>query len=132
LKNYLTGWAYMSAAHFHFTTQDGHPVSRATPVPGGRAHHMESARRRWPPVIVAHVGWPLLSTAPDVTEEAIAHSASSPPTFDHTPHCSAPRQPLLRPLLPDADAPHRAIRPGQEECLITTPLLHQETARSTG
>jgi hypothetical protein len=55
----------MSAAH------------KSTPVPGGRSHHVESARRQWPPVVATHVGCPPppLTTALDVTEEVISHFA---------------------------------------------------------
>jgi hypothetical protein len=67
-KNYLTARAHMSAARFCLTTQDGHLVPRATPIPSGRAHRMESSRCWWPPVVAAHVSWPLLSTAPDVIQ----------------------------------------------------------------
>jgi hypothetical protein len=65
-ENYLTRQAHMSTTRFYLTTRDGRPVPRAIPIPSGCAHHTESARRRWPPVVAAHVGWPLLSTAPDV------------------------------------------------------------------
>jgi hypothetical protein len=65
-ENYLTRQAHMSAARFYLTTRDGRPIPRAVPVPSGYAHRTESARRRWPPVVATHVGWPLLSTAPDV------------------------------------------------------------------
>jgi hypothetical protein len=48
----------MSAARFCLTTEDGCPVPHTTPIPGDCAHRVESARRQWPPVVVAHVGCP--------------------------------------------------------------------------
>jgi hypothetical protein len=62
------GRAHMSVTRFRLTTRDSHSVPRAAPIPGGRAHHTESTQRRWLPVVAAHVGWPLLSTAPDPRE----------------------------------------------------------------
>jgi hypothetical protein len=78
----------MSADRFRLTDRDGHPVPHATPIPGAHAHHTESAQRRWPPVVTAHVGWPLLSTAPDVIRGCCHPLHVSPPPFGHTPRCS--------------------------------------------
>jgi hypothetical protein len=61
------------------------PFPRAAPVPAGRAHRAESARCRWPLVVVARVGWSLLATTPDVTKEAVSHSAFPPSPFSRTP-----------------------------------------------
>jgi hypothetical protein len=122
----------MSAAHFCLTAQDGRPVLRTSPIPGGCAHCMKSAWRLWPSVIATHVGWPPLTTALDVTEEAITHFTFPLPPFGRTPCCSAPHRLLHQPPLPVADDPPRAIRPGQKKHLVTAPLLHQELARSTG
>jgi hypothetical protein len=56
---------------------------RSVPVATGRHH---------PPEL------PPLTTAPVVTEEAIAHFAfTCPPPFGHAPHCSAPLWSPLRP-----------------------------------
>jgi hypothetical protein len=74
----------MSAVCFRLTTRDGHPVPHAGPIPGCHAHCTESAQRWWLPVIAAHVGWPLLSTASNISEEAIAHSTSPPPIRAHS------------------------------------------------
>jgi hypothetical protein len=111
----------MSAAHFCLAAQDGHLVPHTAPIPSGRAHHMESARRRWPPVVAA------LTTALDVTEGAVAHFALSPPSFGHAPRCSALCRPLLQrcfsplpqgmphhraPPAPRACPQHRLAKPG--------------------
>jgi hypothetical protein len=90
------GWAHKSPARFHLTAREGRPVLCVVPVPGGRAHCTESAQRRWPPVVAAPRGLAPLTTTPEVTEEAITHSALSPPLFGHAPRCSASRWPLLR------------------------------------
>jgi hypothetical protein len=79
------GRAHMSVTRFRLTARGGHPVSRTAPIPGGRAHHAESTRRRWSPVVAAHVGWPLLSTAPD------------------------PREPLPTSLFPSLVQPHSLL-----------------------
>jgi hypothetical protein len=97
LKNYLTGRAHMSAARFLLTAWDGRPVPHATPVPSGHAHHVESARHRWSPVVAAHVGWPLLSTALDVIRGSCRPFRFSPSLFGRTPRCSALHRPLLHP-----------------------------------
>jgi hypothetical protein len=65
----------MSADRFCLTARDGRPVLCDAPVPGGHAHHAESARCRWPLVVAAHMGWPLLATTSNVNEEVVAHSA---------------------------------------------------------
>jgi hypothetical protein len=113
----------MSAARFRLTARVSRPVLHAAPIPSGR---VESTRRRWPPVVSAHVGWPLLSTAPDVIRRSHRPLHFSPPPFDRTPHCCALRWPLLHPPLLIADEPPRAVRPGQKVHLVPAPLLCQE------
>jgi hypothetical protein len=83
----------MSAARFRLTAQDGRLVSCAAPVPGGHAHRAEGARRRSSP---PHVACSPLTTAPDVTEKDIAHTAFSHPPFSGASHCFAPHRSLLR------------------------------------
>jgi hypothetical protein len=48
-------------ACFYLTGRDGHLVPRTILVPSSCDHYVESAQRRWPPVVAAHVGWPPLS-----------------------------------------------------------------------
>jgi hypothetical protein len=106
-ENHLTGRARMSVAHFRLTTRDGRPVPHAAPIPGGRAQRAESAWRRWPPVVAAPRGLAPLTTAPDATEEVVAHSIFSPsPVQRHPspPLCSAPA--AASPSLPVADEPN--------------------------
>jgi hypothetical protein len=69
----------MSAARFCLTARDGRPVPRATSVPGGFPHCAGSTQRQWPPVITAHMGWPLLSTALDVIRGSCHPFRFSPP-----------------------------------------------------
>jgi hypothetical protein len=52
-----------------------------------------------------HVGWYPLIIAPDVTEEAAAHSAFPLPPFSRTPRYSAMHWPSLRPPSPVTDEP---------------------------
>jgi hypothetical protein len=85
----------MSVARFRLIARDGRPVPRTAPVSDGRAHCAESARRQWPLVVTAPRVLVPLTTAPDITDEAVTHSALSPPPFGCTPHYSAPLRPLL-------------------------------------
>jgi hypothetical protein len=73
---------------------------------------------------------PPCTTAPDVTEEAVTHFTFPLPPFSCAPLYSAPTGLLLHPPLPVTDESPRAVQPGQKECLIRAPLLHQELARS--
>jgi hypothetical protein len=103
-ENSLTGRAHMLAARFHLTSRDGHPVPRATLVPGGCAHRTESARCRWPPVVAAPLGLAPLTTTPDITEEATTHLAFPLCPFGHA-RCYAPHRPPLHPPSPIVDKP---------------------------
>jgi hypothetical protein len=118
----------MSAARSRLTAWDGRPVPRAAPVPDGHAHHAESARCRWLPIVAAHVGWPLLGTAPDIIRGSHSPLRFSPPPFGYTPRCSAPcwlllhsrcSSPMSRPELSDrakrsasSSRPSNAVVPG--------------------
>jgi hypothetical protein len=121
----------MSAARFHLTIQDGRPVPCTAPVPGGRTHHMESAQHWWPPVISADVGWPLLSTAPNVTEEAVAAllvvhrqraTLSCPTGPKGAPHHRdlLHQEPTLKPALvvPAPHQPHNKLCAAKELLLV--------------
>jgi hypothetical protein len=117
-ENYLTGQDHMSVARFRLTARDGCPVPCAAPIPGGCAHRAESARRRWPLVVAAHVGWSPLTTAPDITKEAIAHFAFPSHCFTH--RCPLP---MSHPELSDqAKRSASSPRPSCTESLPTAPV----------
>jgi hypothetical protein len=133
LKNYSAGRAHTLVARFRLTARDGRPVPHAAPVPDGCGHCAESARCRWPPVAIAHIGWPLLSTVLDVTEQAVAHSAFSPPPFSRTPRCSTLLRPLLHPPLRIIDELpcHTPVLGKRTEASIRVPKMFNSHVRPT-
>jgi hypothetical protein len=82
-------------ARFRFDHPGRSPNPVHCSVPSGRAHHAESARRRWPPVAAAPRGLAPLTPALDIAYEVAHHSAPPSHCSAPPPRCSAPPQPPL-------------------------------------
>jgi hypothetical protein len=94
---------------------------------------VESARHRWPPVVAVHVGWPLLSTTPDVIQGSHRPFHFSPPSFGRTPRCFALKQSLLRPSpTSHPELSDRAKRSASSLCPSCTKSLSVGPASGAG
>jgi hypothetical protein len=135
IENYFTGPGPHVGGPFPFDRRGRSPGPTRHPVPGGRTHRVESALRRWPPVVTAHVGWspwhcfgrhwgscsPLRFSLPSPIRPCSSLLCAS--------HCFTHRCPSLMSRPEQSDQAKRSASSPRPSC---TKSLHAALARKAG